>query len=795
MKKKYNVKGMSCAACAAHVSKAVNDLDGYSCNVSLLTNSMEVTSEDTIDDNKVIKAVQNAGYDASIYHNEYLEHQSKKVSSKKIRLIVSIVLMIVIMYVAMGHMINILPPFLSGDYVWVNVIVQIVLTIVVIILNFQYFTSGFKKLIKLKPNMDTLVALGSAISFIYSLVNSIFIFIHVYNKNYDAAHDLHHNQLYFDSASMILTLVSVGKFLEGLSEKQTTKALDELMELIPDSVLKVNGDNSELISIESVQIDDVIEIRPYDVIPLDGVVERGSSYIDDSSITGESLLKEKNAGDEVISGSKNQQSTLFIRVKKTKENSTMNQIIKMVEEASSSKMKIEKIVDRVALIFVPAVIMIAIIVFLIWMFIPGGNFNLAIKFGISVLVISCPCALGLATPLCVMVSTLKASKNYILIKEAEVFESLSKIDVIMFDKTGTITNGELKIVNNTLDEEDFIKLQNLERLSNHPLSKVVCENLTYLIDVEDFKTEAGKGISGVIDGVTYFAGNSKYLKEINGTIEENDELTVIYFFTKDRYLGKVEFLDTIKDTSKQAIELFKNHGIKTILLTGDNENAARKTCESLCIDEIKASLLPQDKANIIKEYQADGHHVLMCGDGINDSVALELADVGMAMNETNIAKSSADIVLTRSDLLDAYNAYHLSIKTVRNIKLNLFWAFIYNIIAIPIAAGAFYTLKFTLNPMIAAACMSLSSICVCLNALRLNLLKTEKEEKKPLMTFYVKDMMCVHCVNHVKTALTVDGVNNVEIDLKSKKVSVETTLSQDVIFELIKKAGYNPTVD
>ena len=795
MKKKYNVKGMSCAACAAHVSKAVNDLDGYSCNVSLLTNSMEVTSESNIDDDKVIKAVQSAGYNASVYHNEYLEHQSKKVSSKKIKLIISIVLMIFIMYVAMGHMINILPPFLGGDYVWINVIVQIVLTIVVIILNFQYFTSGFKKLIKLKPNMDTLVALGSAISFIYSLVNSIFIFIHVYNKNYDAAHNLHHNQLYFDSASMILTLVSVGKFLEGLSKKQTTKALDELMELIPDSVLRINGDASELVSIESVQIDDVIEIRPYDVIPLDGVVERGSSYIDDSSITGESLLKEKNAGDEVISGSKNQQSTLFIRVKKTKENSTMNQIIKMVEEASSSKMKIEKIVDRVALIFVPAVILIAIIVFLIWMFIPGGNFNLAIKFGISVLVISCPCALGLATPLCVMVSTLKASKNYILIKEAEVFEGLSKIDVIMFDKTGTITNGELKIVNNTLDEEDFIKLQNLERLSNHPLSKVVCENLTYLIDVDDFKTEAGKGISGTIDGVKYFAGNSKYLKEINGAIEENDELTVIYFFTKDKYLGKVEFLDTIKDTSKQAIELFKNHGIKTILLTGDNENAARKTCESLSIDEIKASLLPQDKANIIKEYQANGHHVLMCGDGINDSVALELSDVGMAMNETNIAKSSADIVLTRSDLLDAYNAYHLSIKTVRNIKLNLFWAFIYNVIAIPIAAGAFYTLKFTLNPMIAAACMSLSSICVCLNALRLNLVKMEKEEEKPLMTFYVKDMMCVHCVNHVKTALTVDGVSNVEIDLKSKKVSVETTLSQDVIFELIKKAGYNPTVD
>lgn len=793
MKKKYNVKGMSCAACAAHVGKAVNDLEGYSCNVSLLTNSMEVESDKEIDDQLVIKAVQSAGYDASIYKNEYLDKQSKKVNATKIKLIISIVLMVVLMYVAMGHMINILPPFLTGDFVYINVIIQIVLTIAVIVLNFHYFTSGFNKLFKLKPNMDSLIALGSAISFIYSLANAILIFINLFKGNMETAHELHHNHLYFDSAAMILTLVSVGKYLETLSKKQTTKALDELMEMVPNSVLKMNGNSSELVSIESVSIDDVIEIRPYDVIPLDGVVIKGSSYIDDSSITGESLLKEKTEGDEVISGSKNQQSTLYIKVKKTVENSTMSQIIKMVEEASSSKMKIEKIVDKIALIFVPIVILISFLVFGIWMIIERGNVNLPIRFAISVLVISCPCALGLATPLCVMVSTLKASKNYILIKDAEVYEKMSKVKVVMFDKTGTITENRLEIVNNTISKDDYFKLQSLEHLSNHPLANKVVGVLTSFLDVKDFETIPGKGISGIIDGVKYYAGNAKYLFEVNSLKEDENELTVIYFFTKDKLLGKVEFLDTIKETSKQALELFKKHGVKTVLLTGDNESAARKTCADLAIDAIHSSLLPVDKATIVKEYQKEGNTVMMVGDGINDSVALETANVGVAMNETNIAKSSADIVLTRSDLLDAYNAYHLSIKTVNNIKLNLFWAFFYNIIAIPIAAGAFYALNFTLNPMIAAAAMSLSSICVCLNALRLNLIKMEKKEEKPNMVLYVKDMMCNHCVAHVKEALAVEGVSNVEIDLASKKVVVETSLSQEQIFDLISKAGYKPS--
>ena len=793
MKKKYNVTGMSCAACAAHVSKAVNDLEGYTCNVSLLSNSMEVTSDTEIDDQKVIKVVENAGYGASIYQNEYLEKQNKKVKGKQIKLIISIVLMVLIMHIAMGHMINALPFFLTGDYVFINVSLQILLTIIVIILNFHYFTSGFTKLFKLKPNMDTLVALGSFISFSYSLVNSILIFINVSKGNMEVAHELHHNQLYFDSASMILTLVSVGKFLEGLSKKQTTKALDELMDMVPNSVLKYDGVSSQLVALDSINIGDVIEIRPYDVIPLDGIVIEGTSLIDDSSITGESLLKEKTIGDEIISGSKNQQATLYLKVTKNKENSTINQIIKMVEEASSSKMKIEKIVDKVALIFVPTVIAISIIVFAIWMIITGGNFNLSIKFAISVLVISCPCALGLATPLCVMVATLKASKNYILVKDAEVYENMSKVDVIMFDKTGTITNGKLEIVNNTLSENDLFKLQSLEHLSDHPLSKKLCKDLTSFLDIKDYQAIAGKGISGIIDYVRYYAGNAKYLKEVNGYEETNNELTVIYFFTEKEYLGKVEFLDTVKDTSRQALELFKNHGVKTILLTGDNENSAKKTCATLSIDEIYSSLLPQGKANIVKDYQDKGQRVLMCGDGINDSIALELASVGVAMNETNIAKSSADIVLTRSDLLDAYNAYHLSIKTVNNIKLNLFWAFFYNIIAIPIAAGAFYALNFTLNPMIAAACMSLSSICVCLNALRLNLIKMVKKEGKPFMTFYVKNMMCMHCVAHVKTALSVEGVSKVEVDLQSKKVEVETSLSKEEIFKLIKDAGYQPS--
>ena len=792
MKKKYTVTGMSCAACAAHVGKAVNDLEGYSCNVSLLTNSMEVSSDKEIDDDLVIDAVSKAGYSASIYHNEYLDKQDKKVKGKRIGLIISIVLMVLIMYLAMGHMIHIVPDFLLGKNLYVNVILQIVLTVAVSIINFHYFTSGFSKLIKLRPNMDTLVALGSAISFFYSLVNSILIFIALSKNDLDNAKTIFHNQLYYDSASMILTLVSVGKFLEGLSKKKTTKALDELMEMVPNSVLKMDGDSSILVSLDSIQVGDVIEVRPFDVIPLDGEVIKGTSYIDDSSITGESLLKEKTIGDEVISGSKNQESTLYIKVSKTKENSTINQIIKMVEDASSSKMKIEKLVDKVALIFVPVVILISIIVFTIWMIISKGYFNISIKFAISVLVISCPCALGLATPLCVMVATLKASKNYILIKEAEVFENLSKVNVFVFDKTGTITKGKLEIVNNTLDEDHLFLLQSLEHLSSHPLSKELCKELTYFKDVNDYRVEPGKGINGVIDNVRYYAGNGAYLKEINGKEEDND-LTVIHFFNEKEYFGKVEFLDSLKETSKQALELFKKHDIKTVLLTGDNLKSAEKVCDGLPIDEIHASLLPGDKANIIKEYQNKGYRVLMCGDGINDSVALELANVGIAMNETNIAKSSADIVLTRSDLLDASNAYYLSRKTVNNIKLNLFWAFFYNIIAIPIAAGAFYSLDFTLNPMIGAACMSLSSICVCLNALRLNLVKMEHIKEKDKMVLFVKDMMCNHCVMHIKNALSVEGVNSVEIDLKTKKVEVDTSLSKEEIFNLIKEAGYNPS--
>ncbi|MCR5184552.1 MAG: cadmium-translocating P-type ATPase [Bacilli bacterium] len=792
MKKKYNVQGMTCAACAAHVNKAVNDIEGYSCNVSLLTNSMEVTSEDNIDDELVISAVQKAGYNASIYQNEYLNKQTKAVNGKTIRLIISVILMFILMYVAMGHMINILPDFLTGNNTYINVIIQIVLALIVMGLNYHYFTSGFYKLFRLKPNMDTLVALGSLISFAYSCVAAVLIFIRTKNGNFDSVHNLHHNHLYFDSSAMILTLVSVGKLLEGLSKKKTTKALDELMEMVPNSVLKVDGEISSLVSIESIKLNDVIEIRPYDVVPLDGIVVKGQSYIDDSSLTGESLLKEKGVGDEIVSGSKNQESTLYIKVTKTSENSTINQIIKMVEEASSSKMAIEKIVDKVALIFVPLVILISGIVFFTWLLINPHNINQAVKFGISVLVISCPCALGLATPLCVMVATLKASKNYILIKDAEVFEKLAKIDTIMFDKTGTITKGKLEITENTIDEKEYVHLQNIEKLSNHPLSKSIVENLTYNEDVSDFTTIAGKGISGKINGVTYHAGNNVYLKEILD-IEESDLLTTIHFFTDKKYLGKVTFSDSPKPSSLKALELFKKHNVKTLLLTGDNENSTKQTCADFPIDEIHSSLLPMDKANIVKEYQDAGHHVLMIGDGINDSVALESAYIGIAMNETNIAKSSADVILTRSDLLDAYNAYHLAKKTVNNIKINLFWAFIYNIIAIPVAAGAFYALNFTLNPMIGALCMSLSSVSVCLNALRLNLTKMEYIKEEPNMTFYVKDMMCNHCVMHVEKALTKEGIQSVKVDLKTKKVEVETSLSKEEIFDLIKEAGYQPT--
>lgn len=793
MKKRFNVTGMTCASCASHVSKAVNGLDNVSCEVSLLTNSMEVTyDENNYTDDDIINAVKKAGYGASIYTNTYLKGQERKITFKRIKLIISVILMLVLMYVAMFDMIGLPAPFfLRGKYILVNLYIQLILTIIVLALNFNYFTSGFKHLVALKPNMDSLIAIGSFTAFIYAFINFILIQIN-YSSNFEHASHLMH-ELYFDSSAMIVTLVSVGKLLENISKKQTTKSLDLLMDLVPDTLLKKVDDHFEEVPSSSVKVGDLIQINPYDLVPIDGVVVDGSSNLDESSITGESLFIYKGIGDKLISGTKNQEGMLVMKATKTKDDSTMSEIVKMVEEASSSKMKLERIVDRVALIFVPTVFAIAFIAMIIWLIV-GYNITFALKIFISVLVISCPCALGLATPLVVMVSTLLSSRNHILVKKADVYERLNKIDTVMLDKTGTLTKGKMEIVDKHMSDDDYAILASLESFTNHPLAKVVLDGFEgQLYGVSEAKTEIGRGVSGIINNHRYYAGSKAYLNMI--LPNENQEMvtgTQIFLFDDKRICGYLVFKDSIKEHSKKTISLFKKNHIKTIMMTGDNKLVAKEIADSIGIDEVYSELMPADKASILEHYQNEGHHVMMIGDGINDSVALEKAFVGVAMNETNIARSSADIVLTKNDILDAYNSYLIAKKTVRNIKINLFWAFIYNIIMIPLAAGAFYAAYgLKLNPMIGALCMSLSSICVCLNALTLNLIKLERGEG--VMEFKVNDMMCAKCEAHIREALQKPEITSVDVNLKKKLVKVETTLSMEEVFNLIKDAGYSPS--
>ena len=789
MKKKFNIEGMSCAACAQHVSKAVNSLENVSCKVNLLTNSMEVTYDENIHtDTDIINAVVLAGYNAKVYENTYVKSQEKSTNVKIIKLIISSILMLVLMYVSMGHMLNLpIIEVLKHNKIFGNLIVQIVLSLTIIGINFNYYISGFSKLFKLKPNMDSLVSLGSVSALIYSIYNTILVFT---NNNHNQQLELIHN-LYYDSSAMILTIVSIGKYLESLSKKRATKSLDLLMDLLPDTVYKKIGDMFEYVACESINVGDIFEVKPYDVIPIDGVVVSGESNVDESTLTGESLAVAKKVDDFVYSGSNNQSGRLLVKATKTYENSTMSEIIKMVEKTSESKMKLERLADKVSLYFVPVVILISLITFIFWYIFDGSN--VALNMMISVLVVSCPCALGLATPLCVMISTLVSSKNQILVKEASVYETLFKVDTIFFDKTGTITDGKMTICENTLSDEDMKILVSLESKSNHPLANVILSLYKgNLYDVINSKTIIGLGISGDINDIVYYAGSEKLVNNILGfTPTQTIVGTYVYLFNNETIIGYIVLKDKVKSDAKKTIELFKQEGIKTVMLTGDNEQVAKDIANTVGIEEVYSSLLPIDKANIIQKYKKE-HVVLMVGDGINDSVALESAHVGVAMNETNIARSSADIILTKNKILDVYNIYSISKKTVKNIKINLFWAFIYNIIMLPVTAGLLYkTFNIKMTPMLGSICMSLSSICVCLNALRLNNIKLER--KNTNMKFYVKDMMCMKCVKHVTEALNVEGISDVCVTLEDKSVKLNTEKSLNEVFELLINAGYEPS--
>ena len=734
MKKQFLIKGMSCASCVAHVEKAAKSLDGVcEVNVSLLNNTLTLETQ-TVSDDAIIKAVKKAGFKASKYEIKY----EKESNIKKEKLIISVVFLILLMYVAMGSMLGLpLPSFLEGpENSLYFILAQVVLLIPIIILNFNYFSSGYIKLFKGKPNMDTLVAVGSTASILYGIFSTIMIIIGLNNNNMDMIHK-YHMDLYFESAGTICTVVSIGKFIEARSKGKTSDSIRMLLDLSGKTAIVIR-DNKEIeVLVDEIKENDIIKVMAGGSIPVDGIVIKGEASFNEASITGESIPVHKTINDTVISGSINLDSVIYFKATTTTSTSTIANIVKLVEEAASSKAPIARLADKISGKFVPIIMLLSLITFTLWI-IFSKNLELSLSIGISVLVVSCPCALGLATPIAIMISTGVAAKNHILIKDAKSLENLSYIDTVVFDKTGTITKNNLKIVDIVSYDDDFLSiLGSLESMSNHPLSKPINEyikkNNIKLAECTNHLTVPGKGIEAEINNIKYYAGNKKYIEEkLNKRIDNINSNHSIIILASDKVLGYVTITDEIKENSKETIQLFKNKNIKTIILTGDNKNSAEYVKEMVQVDEVISEVLPDEKGKVIKELKQN-HKVLMIGDGINDAVALQEADIAMAIgNGSDIAIESADVILTNNDLYQAYVAYELSNKTIKNIKLSLFWAFFYNIICIPIACGIlypFFEIKF--NPMLASIAMSLSSVCVVLNALRLFRFKINiKKERK-----------------------------------------------------------------
>ncbi len=789
MKKvKFDISGMSCSACSAHIENKVNKLDSVEANVNLLNNYMIAQfDESKITENDIINAVTSVGYGAKV-HIDNTENDKRTVDIKLIKLICSAMLLVPLMIIGMGHMYSLH----INDMV--NVILQIVLTGIIIALNFRYFTSGFSGLVKLSPNMDTLIALGATASVVYSIV-AIFTV-----ENYT-------HSLYFESAAMILTFVSVGKYFESRSKKKTTEAIKKLMDLSPDVTLVRRDGKETLIATDEVETGDIVIVKSGNRISVDGVVINGNGYTDESALTGESMPVEKSDNAQVFCGTMLSSGYIEVKAEKVKNDTTLSKIIALVEEASSSKAPIAKIADTVSKFFVPAVIAISIITMIVWN-LTGSDFATSLSFAIAVLVISCPCALGLATPTAIMVATGVAANNSILIKSSQALEILSKAKNVVFDKTGTITEGkphinEIKVFGN-MSEPELIKIAaSIEKMSDHPLATAIIERFgsDSYYDVTDFETVISKGIKGTIDNITYKIGNKDFADPYNtddGT--DNDKgFTKLYICDENNLLGVICISDKIKDSSKQAIKQLNQMGINTYMLTGDNESSANYVKAQTGVTNVYSSLMPDDKEKIVSDLRKSGITV-MVGDGINDSPALVTSDVGIAIGAgTDIAIDSADIILTRSDLNDVLTAVELSKATMRNIKQNLFWAFIYNVVFIPVAAGLLYApLGIRLHPMYGTIAMSLSSICVVSNALRLKFFKPKynykntnnKEVEKNMKTIIIDGMMCMHCKAHVEKALNaIDGIT-ASVDLDNKSATVTGDVSNEVLTKAITDAGY-----
>ncbi len=823
----YNVKGMSCAACSARVEKAVSKVDGVTaCSVSLLTNSMGV--EGTASEQEIIKAVEDAGYSASKKSSEKETAKTNNDDALKDtetpailkRLIASVIFLVLLMYISMGHMMwgFPLPPFLNGNHVAMG-LSQLLLTGIIMVINQKFFVSGFKGLIHLAPNMDTLVALGAETAFIYSTY-ALFAMTTAQVNGDMAAVNEYMNDFYFESAAMILTLITVGKMLEAHSKGKTTDALKGLMNLAPKTAVIIIDEKEKQVPVESVKIGDVFVVRPGESIPVDGVIVEGSTAVDESALTGESASVDKTVGDAVSAATINRSGFVRCEAKRVGQDTTLSQIIKMVSDASATKAPIAKIADKVSGVFVPIVISIAVITLIVWLLL-GETIGFALARAISVLVISCPCALGLATPVAIMVGSGVGAKNGILFKTAVSLESTGRINIVALDKTGTITKGEpvvTDVIPNKIDDNELLKLAySLENKSEHPLARAIVSKAEELgltvTDVDNFSIAVGNGLSGKIDGENVFGGNMSYISSV-ANIPENlrisaDKLseegkTPLFFCKNNTLAGIIAVADVIKDESPKAIKTLKNMGLKVVMLTGDNQKTAEAIGRQAGVDEVIAGVLPDGKASIIEKLKSEGK-TAMVGDGINDAPALTNADVGIAIGAgTDVAIDAADVVLMKSSLADVPAAIKLGRATLRNIHENLFWAFIYNVIGIPLAAGVFITLLgWKLNPMFGAAAMSLSSFCVVTNALRLNLVKIypmginkkrKGENSKMKVTLKVKGMMCPHCEARVKSALEeIPGVDSAVAN--HKKGTAIVTLKENVPVDTLKSAvenqGYN----
>lgn len=823
--KQYNVTGMSCASCVARVEKAVNKVDGVtSCSVNLLTNSMSVDGD--VKSSDVISAVEKAGYGASLKSNSSKENKSNDEPLKdtetpklKKRLFSSLVFLILLMYISMGHMMwgFPLPSILANNHIAMGLI-QLLLTGIIMVINQKFFISGFKALIHRSPNMDTLVALGAGASFIYS-VYALFAMTNAQVNNDMSLVMKYMDEFYFESAGMILTLITLGKMLESYSKGKTTNAIKGLMNLAPKKATILVDNTEKVVPIEEVKIGDIFVVKPGENIPVDGVVIEGESAVNESALTGESIPVDKTVGDNVSGATVNQSGFIKCKATKVGEDTTLSQIIKMVSDASATKAPIAKVADKVSGVFVPIVISIAVVTIIVWL-LCGATFGNALVRGISVLVISCPCALGLATPVAIMVGNGVGAKNGILFKNATSLETTGKVSYVLLDKTGTITNGT-PVVTDIIPSENYTEndllsyASSLESKSEHPLAKAVVQKAIdsniKTLDTTDFKSLTGNGVSAKINGKTIVGGSVKHISSIANidekVIKQADDLatkgkTPLLFVMDNQLLGIIAVADVVKSDSPKAIKELQNMGIKVVMVTGDNEKTAQAIAKESGVDEVIAGVLPDGKEKVVTQYKEKGI-VAMVGDGINDAPALTRADIGIAIGAgTDVAIDSADIVLMKSKLTDVSGAIRLSRGTLGNIHENLFWAFIYNVIGIPLAAGVWIPIfGWTLSPMFGAAAMSLSSFCVVTNALRLNFLNirsskrdrkikniTNKKEKNTMTTtLKINGMMCPHCEATVKTALeSIDGVTSAEVSHESGTAVV--TLSKEVNEDVLKKA-------